>query len=504
MGIFDSLKIKSSNTTTSKFYFGSSEAEGENLVNSNLLDYFDDYLSILNKLKQGHFIFTGRKGVGKSAIAKYIKDSSDLSQESFATLLKIGDYELENYIQETELQESKEKLIFEWLILVNLVKLIVRNDCGSYTKEFNKLKRFLDINSGIIDIDKRQFIVGEKNKGGEVNFSVLKHAFGGVFKHYFRSSVNKAPFYKLISPLKDVVKIILNYPINKNREFWLLFDDLDINYKASDESSNKKIIELIRVCKEYNNNIFKDNNAKIIIFIRDDIRDFIVSKYADSAKIFNSYETLINWYSHSKNIVNENELPLKKLIDKRIKIGFEKSNSPINTQSPWASLFKSSYINNKTSFKYILDFTFYRPRDIITFLKKVSDEDCTYPIEDWMLKQILAKYIKANILEIKSELNLFFSSNEINTIFENLFPYVIKNQDLIKSDLILKIEQLGIGISSENTLNLLLKYSLIIIKDNKGNLYFDYRDDTDITNLNESECFYTLPKCIYHYYNKIS
>ena len=504
MGILDSLKIKSSNTTTSKFYFGSSEAEGENLKQSNLLDYFDDYLSILNKLDKGHFIFTGRKGVGKSAIAKYIKDSSDLSKKSFATLLKFGDYELENYIQETKLHESKEKLIFEWLILVNLVKLIVKNDCGSYTKEFDKLNSFLKKNSGIIDIDQRQFIVGEKNSGGEVNFSVLKHVFGGVFKNYFKTSVNKAPFYKLISPLKDVVKIILDYPVNKDIEFWILFDDLDINYKASDENSNEKIMELIRVCKEYNNNIFKANSAKIVIFIRDDIRDYIVSKYADSAKIFNSYETLINWYSHSKNITDENKLPLKKLIDKRIKIGFEKVNSEINFENPWASLFKESQINGKTSFKYILDFTFYRPRDIITFLKKVSEEDCTYPIDQRTLKRILENYIKANILEIKSELNLFFSSCEISTIFDELFLYLVENQDITKADLISEIEQLGIGSSAENTLDLLLNYSLIVIRDYKGNLYFDYRDDTDISKLNESERFYTLPKCIYHNYKGIN
>ena len=48
------------------------------------------------------------------------------------------------------------------------------------------------------------------------------------------------------------------------------------------------------------------------------------------------------------------------------------------------------------------------------------------------------------------------------------------------------------------------KWSLIVIRDYKGNLYFDYRDDTDISKLNESERFYTLPKCIYHNYKGIN
>jgi len=501
MGIFDRIN-KTENqpkNSTKGFYFGATEAEGENVKGSSLLDYFDDYLNILGQLEVGKYIFTGRKGVGKSAIAKFIKDTADKTDDSFAKILRISDFELEKTIQGTEQQSNKEKLVFEWLILVNIVKLIVSNECGEYTNEYTKLKKFLDTNAGIVNIDRYEVVAGEKNKGGEVSFGGLKHIFGGVFKNYFTTNVNKAPFYKLIPPLKDILKIILDYPVNKELEFWLLFDDLDINFNVKSEQDNKKVMELIRVSKEYNNEIFKDNNAKILIFIRDDMRDNLKTKYADSAKIFNAYEVFINWFNTT---YNENEIPLKQLADKRIEINFKKQNISFNDNA-WDYLFKKDFYNGKTSFKYILDFTFYRPRDIITFLNSMTNSNYKYPISKNTVKTLLKSYITTNITEIKSELNLFFSNSEINKIFNILFPFIIQNTHLKTKELLDKIISIEFDIDAEGVLNLLRKYSLIIVKDSKDNIYFNYRENTDL-DINKSELYYTLPKCIYHNYRTIN
>lgn len=502
MGIFERInKTKNHPRNSTKgFYFGETEAEGENVKGSSLLDYFDDYLNILEQLKVGKYIFTGRKGVGKSAIAKFIKDTADETDDSFAKILRISDFELEKTIQNFEQNSNKEKLIFEWLILVNVVKLIISNECGQYTNEYSKLKKFLDTNAGIVNIDKYEVVAGEKNKGGEASFGVLKHIFGGVFKNYFKTNVNKAPFYKLIPPLKDILKIILDYPVNKELEFWLLFDDLDINYNVKNEKDNEKVMELIRISKEYNNEIFKNNNAKILIFIRDDMRDNLKTKYADSAKIFNAYEVFINWFSTTND---ENKIPLKQLADKRIEINFKKHNISFKG-NPWDFLFENDYYNGKTSFKYILDFTFYRPRDIITFLNSMTNINCEYPITKRIVKTLLKNYINTNITEIKSELNLFFSISEIEKIFNTLFPYIIQNIYLKTETILDKINQIGFDTDAENVLNLLRKYSLIIVKDANDKIYFNYRENTELEGVDRSELYYTLPKCIYHNYRTIN
>ena len=165
-------------------------------------------------------------------------------------------------------------------------------------KEFLKLQKFLDNNSGIVDVDKFQIDEAFKKTGGEVSFGVLTHAFGGVFKKYFDVKVTKAPFYKLIPPLKEIVKIILDYPVNKDTEFWLLFDDLDVNFNVFCNEDKQKVWELVRLAKSYNNEVFIGNKAKILIFMRDDIRNELIANFPDSAKIFNSYEIIINWYNY--------------------------------------------------------------------------------------------------------------------------------------------------------------------------------------------------------------
>jgi len=129
MGILDKLKPAPNDKNTTKgFYFGATEAEGENKKGiQNFQYYFDDYLSVLPQLKNEKFIFTGRKGAGKSAIAKYIKDTSDKEDNSYSDLIRLKDIEIEKLIQIEELENfvQKEVVVFEWLILVKLIKLIL-------------------------------------------------------------------------------------------------------------------------------------------------------------------------------------------------------------------------------------------------------------------------------------------------------------------------------------------------------------------------------------------
>lgn len=508
MGIFDSKSKINSPKSTKGFYFGAPEAEAENMIGYKLTDYFEDYLDILDNLEVGKFIFVGRKGVGKSAIAKFIKDKSDCSDNSFATILRINDFETEKRIQTDEEGFKKDILLFEWLILVNIVKLVVKNECGTYTTEFAKLQKFLDNNAGIIAVDKFQIDEGFKKSGGEINFGVLTHAFGGVFKKYFDVKVTKAPFYKIIPALKEIVKIILDFPVNKESEFWLLFDDLDINFNIFEKTDKQKVMELMRLSKTYNNEVFINNKAKILIFIRDDIRNELISEYSDSAKIFNSYEIPINWYNHLNSTLDEKRIALKRMINKRIEVNFKNRNIEIS-DDPWYTLFSSENFNNnayqrKSSFKYIIDFTFYRPRDLITILNTVSEVGLEYPINLSNTKLILNKYIDKNINEIKSELSLHFTETEKDYLFNTLFQYIIDFPVKSYNQVLSKIEKLKFKSGGETVMCILISYSLLIPQNADGELYFNYRESKELDQIKKEDLNITLPKCIYHYYRQIN
>jgi hypothetical protein len=505
MGILDDYKQKNLNKHTTKgIYFGAPEAEAENLSGHSLSDYFDDFLGILTDLEQLKFIFIGRKGVGKSAIAKFLKDKSDKSEDSWATLLKLSDYKTETVIQQQEEHKQSEydSLLFEWLILINIVKLILKSGNG-YTLEYEKLQTFIDKNSGLVAIDKFQITEAFEKTGGEIKFGVLTHAFGGIFKKYFDVKVSKAPFYQLIPPLKEVVQKILNYEVNQSSEFWILFDDLDINFDIKNVRDRNLIIELIRIAKNYNNDILKNTGVKVLIFLRDDIRNALISEYSDSAKLFNSYEILINWYKD--NVTNENDLPIKKLVERRIQIGFKNKGIRIaNGISPWDSLFADDNYSSaypKSSFKYILDFTFYRPRDFITLLNVISQEEYNYPIKMNSVKRIINRYVAINIKEIKSELSLYFTEKEKGLLFNDLFCYIIDNQPTF-TKATLKIKDL-FPLREDDIMEILFSYNLFVLQKEDGTeIYVSYRDNR-LDTLKKEELKILLHKCIYTYYKKL-
>lgn len=486
--------------STKDLYFGAVEAEGENRYGYSTIDYFEDFLDILSCLEKGTFVFVGRKGVGKSAIAKYIKDMSDKSEDSAAHILRMSDLNIENFIHESVEIENIDALLFEWLILVNLVKLVVKRGNGKCTKEYEKLKNFLERNTGSVEIDKFQINEIWLKKGGEVNFAVLTHIFGGIFKKYFDIKTTKAPFYKLIDPLKEVLKTILDYEVNKDFEYWLLFDDLDVNYDIFSEKDNETIMKLLRICSRYNNDMFKNNKTKILIFLREDVRNYIKPKYPDSAKILNSYETVINWYN---DVSNDNNNPLKKLANKRIEKTFKKHSIEFGNDA-WNYLFYNCIFYDKTSFKYILDFTFYRPRDIITFLSEISKCNYRFPIDNTSLKKILNNYIRTNIDEIKSELSLYFNDSSKEKLFKNIFNYIANNNDLYYRDVINKIEKEMEGesqLKSDVIFGILYNYSLLILKNEQDELFFNYREDKLIDDIENYKV--SLPKCLYHLYKPI-
>lgn len=498
MGIFTSLSKKNiTKITTKDFYFGSPEAEGENVSGSTLVDYFEDYLGVLNDLQKGHFIFIGRKGVGKSAIAKFIKDSADKEPDSHAVILRISDFHKENIIQNDE--KINTSTLFEWLILINIVKLIVQSKAGMYTKEFEKLEKFLERNTGSIEIDKFETSEIFIRKGGEIRFEVLRHAFDGIFNNYFDSKTSKAPYFKLIAPLKEIVAKIISYDVIKEHEFWLLFDDLDIDYSVDNELSSNNVMELLRIARNYNNEIFNKGRAKILIFMREDMRNIIISKYNDSAKLVNSYGIHINWYSHELSKSNENYMPLKRLANKRIELNFQHHNISYNMSDPWSSLINNEYRYNKSSFKHVLDYTFYRPRDIITFLDVLSKDDYQYPIDNSTLWKILKKYITININEIKSELSIFFSEKEKDILFSIIFPYVVNNSNIRYEDIKKLLSKYDFQIELDKIIEILLNYDLLIYCDENHKLIINYRE-SDLESYDKEKLYIALHKCLYHYY----
>ena len=70
--------------TTKGLYLGTPEAEGEIRKGQCLLDFFEDYMNVLGDITIEKFIISGRKGAGKSAIVKYLRDNCSEDNEMYS------------------------------------------------------------------------------------------------------------------------------------------------------------------------------------------------------------------------------------------------------------------------------------------------------------------------------------------------------------------------------------------------------------------------------------
>ncbi len=504
MGIFNRGPKESLSLSTKGFYFGHTEAEGENKTGSQNLDhYFEDYLNVLPRIADEKFIFVGRKGTGKSAIAKFIKDSSHKHEDSYCDLIKFNDIALEQIVQAVpkEDKEQIEVVVFEWLILVRLIKLFVKNIDAQYTREFEKLNNFIKRNAGLVEIDKYHITEIIEKKKLEVSIDVLKHVFGSTIAKYVDAKSVKAPFYQFVNPLKDIIKTLLSFEVYKQKEYLILFDDLDIKFKSEDETSIDRLLNLLRAVKNLNTELFKNSSVKVLVFLRDDIAEVLETKDSDSSKLFSSYEIFLSWYDHELYKLNENQTNLKRFVNKRIAINFEANNVLYDIEDPWQSLFQYvPSVTDKTSFKYVLDYTFYRPRDLVLFMSTIGLEEYNYPIDYRTLRILLAKYVNSNVKELKSELSIHFNQAEVVKIFAILKKLSNKfNSTKTEIENYIK-QEFPDEVDVENVFNYLLSYSFIICKDiSSGKLFFNYRERSKYL-INSENLNYTLHKCIFSYF----
>lgn len=515
MTLFKRLSSESNankNKTTSNFFIGAPEAEAETTLNSRikLEDMFGDYLNIFPELDSEKFIITGRKGSGKTAIAEYIFFSAQNDANTFCSFIKTRDLDSNKLVQigkEIGLP-VEEKLLFEWLILTKLITLLTEDQSVKDIKTYKDLKIFLQRNSGLVDIKNYEISEIVREKSLEVNIEYLKRVFSTLFNRKISIKEHKAPFYKILQPLKEVVIKLLTENITSSNEYYLIFDDLDIGFKENDKNSVENLTNILRVAKDYNIDYFGKEGlkAKVIVLLRDDLKRIIVKHNADTAKLFSSYEIPLIWYEHNNFKNDENSVGLKKLINKRIAINFEKQNIDYDKKDPWNTLFRDDFqYNGGSSFKYLIDYTFFRPRDLILLFKPLPRNSFKIPITYYNAKNLIKSFVEELILEIKNELSASFSEKDISRIFIAL-KNLKRHQPLDKSDLINEFKETGLEYDKELALILLFEYCIIGNIDNDDfsstKIYFKHREKKEEPCIPNFDLQFIYHKAIEEYLDK--
>lgn len=502
MGIFDRFEKKNDNKTkhykltTKGFFIGVAEAEAEASSAEIRLDsLFEDHLNVIHQLNNEKFIVLGRKGTGKSAIGQYIELKARDEANLFCKFIRKYDIDLERVVQVAEKQNIviNETQLYKWIILTQFISLFVENEKITVnSKVMKSLNNFIEKNSGFIKIGQYKIEEAIEKKGISIGTEHLKRALvslGLNFSTEYRSG--HAEFYRILPDLERLVlKILLE---DTDNQYLLMFDDLDIGLNLNNESHIKTLKDLIRISKYYNNEVFGKNEieSKIIIFLRTDIQKKLIFD-SEMPKVFSSYAIELRWYEDIfKN--RETKLLLRKFINRRIQVNFERNNiQSFNTEDPWVSFIDEKSSGNRTQFKYIIDQTFFRPRDLILFFKNIDRFEFKIPVSRDDVNKLLGSYTNEMVQDIKGELSIIYDQETIQSIFialRNCFENK-KLKQFSYNDLQEELKKKGLD-NTPDIISTLFDYSLIgkhvPIDFKMSESYFRFREAPGTTTINYDE-----------------
>lgn len=413
--------------------FGDIDGYGDPNLDHYFLDS-DYFEKVVNKKT---FYVIGKKGTGKSAVYRMIKEQSmekgfivenkDFGDFPFEKLLTLSD---DNFPKPNQYQTVWENLIcniFSKLISNNPV---FDDDKNLYFKTIDEYAKtcignIVDMHKDIVTRTQKTSM-GLSYKGIEGNNEIEKALSIG-------SGINNIT--QINSALQQT---ILEYfkTCADNRKIIIQFDRLDDNYNQYQNIDEyyQCIISLFKVVYKINQSFRAANitNAKVVLYLRSDIFRELGKKDAESAR-WSDFCIFINWA-----IVNridwENPLLLQ-MIDKRIYYSLKEPDITFK------ELFDNETINLRNSqgrlldvFHYIVEKTMHRPRDFIQFCKYIQEECCSTntlyfrtiknaekKYADWLVNSEIANEINPIIKDTDSlyeMLKLFgqkpFSLNELS------------------------------------------------------------------------------------------
>lgn len=423
--VFASLMGK---TRESRVFLGSPEAEAEATANSRmpLTEVYEDFHGLIDGLSGEKFIIVGRKGCGKSAFGEYIYFRSLSEPNLHCDFIRKSDSNLERAVQlgqEAGLVIDSESF-FRWVIYTSMLRMFVDHPAIAESKDYALLRGFLDKNSGYIKVNELEIKQLVSKHGFDVAVEQFRRFMSAKYNKQVEIKSERASYFKLLAPLEELLIRLLKSEDNlfNNNAFVLFFDDLDIGFDASNETSIQSLVALLRACRHVNNDVFGKNGiqAKSIVLLRDDIEVFLAGREADTAKLFASYSSRINWYQeeYAGQLRLEDELNLKKFITRRISYALKRAGIPFKGD-PWRALIADD-VNEKSSFKFIVNQTLFRPRDLLLFFLPLDHGKFTYPLNRNDVRTLVDSYSEELAKEIKSELSSFHSQTTIETIFNAL------------------------------------------------------------------------------------
>ena len=464
-----------------KIDLGKDEAEQD----SRLREYFlktSNYENAFNGIKT---IIIGRKGSGKSAIFSLLKDELD---EAGTIVIPITPDQyswsaLKDYKEAGILPIQAHTNAWKLTLLASVIwKLNETGNVSHNSKLVNYYKYLKD--SFVPEKDNLFFNLVDK----------AKNLISGIKTQWISFEWNDANI--IATPLRvteEIKTLLINeWPLGK--QIRILIDRLDDSWDASDESQNL-IIGLLKAANEINTTF----NEKIIVtvFLRSDIYDNL---FFDDQDKLRQYEETLFW----------NNDDLKAVICERVRVSLDLTEE--NNEVVWNNLFSEKLYRSKASAeKYIIDRTFKRPRDIISFVRfaidvAIRNTKCVIEPQDTRTAE------EENYSQSKYKDLIIEYKKQITYVKDLLDSFSGSLHKLSKDDLLKRLNNLIISKGINQSPEQILRYQLYVwgvigvkrqgragVKQRGGARFYYYYDDPSINPLAFDDYF--IHPSLRHYLN---
>ena len=338
-------------TSLSRVDFGAPSAERD--IERGLGEYFVESEAYERVRSGAKRIVIGSRGIGKSAIFQVLAQR-ERDAGSFVIELTPEDYsyELLGQTMTAEQNGSWAKLgayavAWKYLIYVLLMKEISKKRSAVKKGAGNAIYKYVRDNHSNQQASKLSALV-----------SYLKR-MEGVKLGKYEASIRARELEKLYK-LEEIHALVPSLQeIASHKRIVVLVDELDRGWDSS-EDARAFVAGLFQACISVNA-IHK--NLRVYMSLRQELYDDIPELYDDAQKYRDLIET-IQW----------NEVSLLKLMAKRIRHSLP-ALADGDDRVAWESLFASvPGPRDNSSFRYMINRTLYRPREIIQFCTQSAEQ----------------------------------------------------------------------------------------------------------------------------------
>jgi Cdc6-like AAA superfamily ATPase len=369
--------------------FGHNDAKRDH----NLPQYFLDRGWISSLVSGKKFFIFGRKGSGKTALARQLKDSVTAAYAGFAALLSFKSFAAQQLLKFKDrnfLPPNEYQTFWRYLLLLELTKQLLSNNALSHVEELVILSEFMRKNFHRIDASHANIVKETSDLGFKVGLPEKFSGAGIEFKaaRTKEGEFSRVAYNRIVDELERLV-----FSVAKQGKYFVILDELDDIYDGSVDYRSL-IVSLLKVAADLNSHEPQEAVMRIIVCLRTDIvnqlRDSDLNKYADD-------RIDLNWLITGPLENSE----LRHLINLRIA-----ASTNINiADDPWSRVFSSRIVpkTRQDPFRFMIDRTLHRPRDIIQFCKecqKVAAGKKTIEADDvWAAEKKYSEWFKREIID---------------------------------------------------------------------------------------------------------